>query len=88
MLVELLQGEKFPINGKGPLTRKEARALALKDKKGARLLVVQLKADPGTVTQERFDAMAKTLHEDWRVFDDIPRSFFTTLGMKTDYKPN
>ncbi len=88
LLVELLPDERFRINGKGPLRSEEARALALESKQRVRLLAVQLKADPETVTQERFDAMAKTLHDDWRIFDDVPTAIFWTSGMNSGYKPN
>ena len=88
LLVELLSDERFRINGKGPLRSEEARALALESKQRVRLLAVQLKADPETVTQERFDAMAKTLHDDWRIFDDIPTAIFWTSRMNSGYAPN
>ena len=87
LLIEMLGDGKFRVNGDGPLTKEEARLRTLASKKGIRAMTVQLKADPKTVTQDRFDAMAKLLHEQWRVFDDIPMAHFWTTGMNTGYWP-
>jgi hypothetical protein len=57
-------------------------------KAGKAFVVVVLRADPKKVSQEDFDAMAKVLHEDWKLFTDVPSSSFGTERMKTGYKPN
>ena len=87
LLIEVLTNEEFRVNGNGPLTREEARLRALSIKEGVRAMRVQLEADPRAVTQDHFDATAKLLHEEWRVFDGIPIAHFWTTGMNTGYRP-
>ena len=87
LLIEVLGSGKFRVNGKGPLTKEAARLRTLAAKKGVRAMTVQLEAAPKTITQEQFDAMAKLVHEEWRVFDDIPMAHFFTTGMNTSYRP-
>jgi hypothetical protein len=86
--VEMLGDDKFRINGSEPLDRNQARRGAIALKAGKAFVVVVLRADPKKVSQEDFDAMAKVLHEDWKLFTDVPSSSFGTERMKTGYKPN
>ena len=86
--VEMLGDDRLRINDSKSLDRNEAKRRVVALKSGKQFVVVVLRADPEAVSQKAFDAMAKTLHEDWKLFTDVPGSSFGTERMKTGYKPN
>ena len=81
----MLPDDRFRVGDKGPLTRQEARAAAIDRKRELlttqKMLHVFLAADPTQVTQDQFNAFAKTLHDDWKLFKGPFSSSFATEGM-------
>ncbi len=72
IMIELVGRGKFKIDGKGPLTAKEARAEAVRLlAHGKKPILVLLKASPKAISDDEYNAFKESLHGDGGMLEGL-----------------
>ena len=71
MTIEMVKPGQFKIDGKGPLTAKEARVEAVRVARGKKSILVVLKASPEAISDDEYSAFRESFHDDGGMLEGL-----------------
>ncbi len=71
LMIQIVEPGKFKIDGKGPLTAKEARAEAVRLAHGKKSILVFLIASQEAISDDEFQAFKESLHGDGGMLEGL-----------------
>ncbi len=71
LTIEMVGPGQFKIDGKGPLTAKEARAEAVRVARGKKSILVVLKASPEAISDDEYSAFRESFHDDGGMLEGL-----------------